>query len=121
MNILKAYADAGAMGQPGFNAIHTPRQSVTQAGTQKSGQKGDFLSLSEEAQELLKNGGGSTLSVMPQDATYDQHGHVMRQLESLQGDLRQLAAQFMNTQETLGMLGPLNSMQSRLASIRAQV
>ncbi len=119
MNILKAYADAGAMGQQGYSAIRTPRTAFGQS-VQRQPQKGDFLSLSAEAQELLEQR-RQNLSVTPQDATYDQHGQVMRQLDSLQGDLRQLAAQFMAQPGNEGMLGRLGAMQSRLSSIRAQV
>lgn len=121
MNILKAYADAGAMGQRDYSAIMTPRNSGAPTISRQS-QKGDFLSLSDEARELLEQGYQTTISVMPQDATYDQHGQVMRQLDSLQGDLRQLAAQFMAQGAPHGgMLGRLGAMQSRLSSIRAQV
>lgn len=121
MNILKAYADAGAMGQQGYGALKSLRQGAPAQNTARPAQKGDFLSLSEEAQALLVNGGQKSISVMPQDATYDQNGQVMRQIDSLQGDLRQLAAQFMAQGGAGGMLGRLGSMQSRLSSIRAQV
>lgn len=120
MNILKAYADAGALGQQNYGDIRAPRPRNGQTVSRQS-QKGDYLSLSAEAQELLEHGGQPNISVMPQDATYDQHGQVMRQLDSLQGDLRHLAAQFMAQAGMEGMIGRLGAMQSQLFSIRAQV
>ncbi len=120
MKILKAYADAGAMSQQGYGALRAPRASQGQSGHGPPA-KGEFLTVSEEARQLFAQSGAGGISVMPQDATYDQHGHVMRQLDSLQGDLRQLAAQFMLQPGGEAMAGRLGAMRSRLSSIRAQV
>lgn len=118
MKILKAYADAGAMSQQGYGALRAPRAPQGQHGQPA---RGDFLNVSEEARRLSAQSGAGGISVMPQDATYDQHGHVMRQLDSLQGDLRQLAAQFMLLPGGEAMAGRLGAMRSCLSSIRAQV
>lgn len=119
MNVLKAYANSGNLGQAAYLPANYNRAS--QAGSGKSQQSGDFLNISEEAMEKLEASQQGSVSVLPQDATYDQHGNVTRQLDSLQGDLRLLAAQFMADSATLGMIGHLGAIQSRLSSIRAQV
>lgn len=120
MNVLKAYADAGAMGQQHYGSLIAPaRQGAAARQTPK--RSGDFVSLSNEAMELLGSYGTGQISMAPQDATYDQHGQVTRQLDSLQADLRHLATQFMAQPDGGGMLGHIGAMQSRLATIRAQV
>lgn len=122
MRILKAYADAGAMGQQSFGNI-APGQAEQGAVREKpkASKSGDSVSLSEEAREMLESGGQAGLTVTPQDATYDQHGNVMRQFDNLQSELRSLASQFMLTPGAQGMMGEALKMQGRVAGLRAQV
>lgn len=119
MNVLKAYANAGNLGQTTYSPPNYNRTSQAWSGKDK--QSGDFLNISAEAMEKLEESQQNSISVMPQDTTYDQHGNVTRQLDSLQGDLRHLASQFLSDPAALGMLGHLGAIQSRLSSIRAQV
>lgn len=121
MRILKAYADAGAMGQQGFGSavINRPEQETVRP-KPKPSKSGDSISLSDEAREMLENGAAS-MAVMPHDTTYDKQGNVMRQLDSLQSDLRTLATQFMGQPGTAGVLSRLGSMQSQITGLRAQV
>lgn len=120
MNVLKAYADAGALGQQSYGRIVPKAGGGARTASQK-GRSGDFISISEEAMEMLASGGQNSLSVMPQDATYDQNGHVTRQLDSLESELRHLAGQFIGQPGTASLMPHLGAMQSRLASIRTQV
>lgn len=119
MNVLKAYTDAGALSQQGYG-MTKPQRSSPRPVAQR-GRGGDCINISDEAREMLASGGLNSLSVMPQDATYDHNGHVTRQLDSLQGELRHLAAQFTAHPATVGMMPHIGAMQSRLASIRTQV
>lgn len=122
MRVLKAYADAGAMGQQGFGSIGMTMAEREQQPKQKAkpSKSGDSISLSEEARELLATGGAS-MSMLPQDATYDKQGNVMRQVDNLQADLRALTSQLIAEPGTAGILGRLGSMQSQVTSLRAQV
>lgn len=122
MQILKAYAAGSATGSHGFG-MRGGRNAAYDMATGKAQLKssGDSLSLSDEAMEMLLTGGASTLSACPQDATYDQSGHMTRQFDNLQNHLRRLASQFRATAGGAGMLGRLNTMQSQVAAIRAQV
>lgn len=121
MNVLKAYADAGAMGQQNFGpmALPRPEQRAARPG-QKPSRSGDSISLSEEARTALESG-GRNVSVMPQDATYDRQGNVLRQVDNLQSDLRALASQFIGESGATGVMSRLGSMQSQIAGLRAQV
>lgn len=121
MNILKAYA-------------HTPaapvsRWSYSDKGAIASGPEreksvhkssGDVLSLSREARDMLQQNRDAS-SICPQDATYDQNGYVLRQVENLQGDLRNLSSRLMAYPEGMAMAGQLHNMQRQLRSIQAQV
>ncbi len=121
MRILKAYENISAMGQQNFGS---PREKVAQERTKpvhsQVSRSGDCLHLSEQARELLANGGKS-ISVMPQDATYDKQGNVMRQFDNLQSDLRALTSQFIGVPGSAGVLSRLGSMQSQVTGLRAQV
>lgn len=121
MQILKAYADAGATGKRNFVATPGLQRESGQTREQRNSNSGDSITLSQEALDMLENGGQDTLSTCPQDATYDQFGNVTRQFDSLQNDLRRLAAQFRTSAESAGMLGQISSLQSRLSAIKAQV
>lgn len=121
MRLLKAYADAGAMGQQNFGSLTMPRSEQDQPREKpKPSKSGDSVSLSEEARELLASG-GTSMSVTPQDATYDKQGNVMRQFDNLQSDLRALTSQFMNEPGSAAILNRLGSLQSQVGSLRAQV
>lgn len=119
MRVLKAYADAGANGNYGFS------RSVSGFGGRATPTErlktGDSISLSEEAQQMLKNRDNGALSNCPQDATYDQYGNVTREFNSLQNDLRRLATQFVSRPDGAGLLGKLNSVGYQLAALEAQV
>lgn len=121
MRVLKAYTDAGQMGQQGFGAVGMPRPEHEQSREKpKPSRSGDSISLSDEAREMLANG-GVNLSVMPQDATYDKQGNVMRQFDNLQSELRALSSQFMGEPGAAGILSRLGSMQLQVNGLRAQV
>lgn len=121
MRVLKAYAEASALGQQ--NASLGQLNPVTEEKArpkQKPSKSGDSITLSDEAREMLANGGGS-LSVMPHDATYDRQGNVMREFDNMQADLRALASQFAGEPGSAGMLGRIGSLQSQLVTLRASV
>lgn len=121
MRVLKAYADAGAMGQQNFGSMNPVRTQREQAGPKQTpAKRGDSISLSDEAREALANG-GATLSATPHDATYDKQGNMTRQFDNLQSELRALAAEFINEPGAAKILGRLGSMQSQVASLRTQV
>ena len=122
MRILKAYQDISAMGQQNFGSTSGKQAELSRSAAPKSqiSRSGDSLSLSDEAREMLANG-GPNISVMPQDATYDKQGNVMRQFDNLQSELRSLASQFIGQPGSAGVLGRLGSMQSQVAGLRAQV
>lgn len=121
MNVLKAYAN---------NPVSPPsRWSFSDRGAIAGGTErekkinkssGDVLSLSREAMDMLRQNHDS-ISVCPQDATYDQNGYVMRQVENLRGDLRQLSSHLMAYPENAALAGQLRTMQRQLGSIQAQV
>lgn len=117
MRILKAYADAAVLGQQGTGVLNS---APGRARVQKS-KSGDCISISSEALNMQKQDGMGSISVMPQDATYDQRGQVLRQFDTLQGEMRALTSQFMSSAATQDMLGPMRQMQSQLTSLRAQV
>lgn len=122
MRILKAYEDISAMGQQNFGSPGGKPTELGKAGAPKSqvSRSGDSLSLSEAAREMLANG-GTNISVMPQDATYDKQGNVMRQFDNLQSELRALTSQFIGQPGSAGVLSRLGSMQTQVAGLRAQV
>lgn len=125
MQALRAYARAGEISNPRYNSYSYNSYNSGRAaasGREKIERKsgGDSLSLSAEALEMLANGGGAG-SICPQDATYDQSGHVTRQLDDLQRDLRRLASQVLSTPQSSGMAIGLNALQGQLASIQARV
>lgn len=117
MNVLKAYADAGALGNQNSYAI-APRHG---GDTRSRKEGGDFLSLSQAARDMLERDRQNSISVLPQDATYDQNGQVMRQLDSLQGELAHLASQFISSPGTQAMMPQLGALQSRIRTLRAEV
>lgn len=121
MQILKAYADAGASGKQGTSLLPGKVAASDSRGkTQVKSKSGDKISISDEAKQLLISG-QSPLSLYAQDATYDQYGNVTRQLDSLQSDIRQLAQDAMGTPGALGLGGRLSSLQSQIATLKAQV
>ncbi len=121
MRALKAYANAGALGQQHFGSANAPRIEENQTRQKPAPSKsGDSISLSDEAIEALANG-GSNISVMPQDATYDRQGNVMRQVDNLQSELRALSSEFMNVPGSAPVLGRLGSLQSQVTGLRAMV
>lgn len=120
MQILKAYTDAGAMGQNNYGAP-LPARAAGQAKSAAPSKSGDVINISDEARDLMQNRDNGNLSVTPQDAIYDQRGHIMRQFDTLQGELRALSSQFMLAPDATGLTAPLRSMQTRLAALRAQV
>lgn len=118
MRILKAYAQAGMLGQ---DSASTPAQaSTSRSRANVHSRSGDVISISDEARDLMHNDLGYGYSVTPQDATYDQRGNIMRQVDSMQGELRALASQFA-TQGEDKILGSLKGMQQQLTSLRAMV
>lgn len=121
MRILKAYENVSAMGQQNLGSRggrdgDGRKQSVTSSVSRS----GDCLHLSSQAREMLANGGKS-ISVLPQDATYDKQGNVMRQFDNLQSELRALATQFIGKSGNAAVLGRIGSMQAQAAGLRAQV
>lgn len=121
MNVLKAYANTPVSS--------VSRWSYSDKGAISSGTErektvhkssGDVLSLSREAREMMRNN-HDALSVCPQDATYDQNGYVMRQVEDLRGDQRQLSAHLMGYPEGAALAGQIRNMQRQLGSFQAQV
>lgn len=121
MNILKAYTNAPVS--------YPSRLSYSDRGAIASGPEreksinkssGDVLSLSREARDMLLQN-HDNLSVCPQDATYDQNGYVMRQVENLRGDLRQLSSHLMGYPEGAALAGQVRNMQRQLGSFQAQV
>ncbi len=121
MNILKAYTKAPVT--PASQWSYSDRGAIASGPErEKSVHKtsGDILSLSREARDLLQKN-HDALSVCPQDATYDQNGYVLRQVENLRGDLRQLSSHLMGYPEGAAIAGQLRNMQRQLGSIQAQV
>lgn len=121
MNAIKAYTNSG------INKVHN--WSMSDRGLIAGGRErekkvlkssGDSLSLSQEARDMLKAAGDS-VSFCPQDATYDNKGYVLRQVENLQGDLRQLSSQMLNYPDAGAIAGKLRGMQYQLGSLQAQV
>lgn len=121
MRVLKAYQNIGSMGQQPRGSLDS-RATETRRAPVKSqvSRSGDCLSLSAEARELLA-GGGANVSVLPQDATYDRQGNVMRQFENLQSELRALGSKFIGSPENAAIAGGLGAMRAQLAGLRAQV
>lgn len=126
MRVLKAYADA-ARQMPGRGMIGNHINSEA-AGTGHQPQSaslkerkssGDTLSLSDEAREMLGQNGN--ISLCPQDATYDQNGYIMRQVENVQGDLRNLASSLLSVPGGQALSGQIKGLQNHLGSIQAQV
>lgn len=118
MRILKAYADAGATGNQNFG-LPVTRKVEREAREQRQSPAGDRISLSAEAREMLASGEES-VSVCPQDATYDQYGNMTRQFDSLQQDLRGLAGKAM-AEGDMALAGKLGILGNRLAALKAQV
>lgn len=121
MNVLKAYANRPVSTSPRLS--FSDRGAIA-GGTEREKKvnksSGDVLSLSREAMDRLRQN-HDALSVCPQDATYDQNGYVMRQVENVRGDLRQLSAHLMAYPESAALTGQLRAMQRQLGSIQAQV
>lgn len=120
MNILKAYADAGATGGQNFGmaAMQSP-VVAKRPETAEVKNSGDSVRLSAEAMALLENGGSDNLQVCANDATYDQNGNVTRQVEALQRDLLSLsrAAYAM----TPGISGQIGALRAHASGLRASV
>lgn len=125
MRVLKAYANAQQQARNMELAGSTIHREAAGAGPKPvSSQKelktsGDTLSLSDEAREML--GQRENVSLCPQDATYDQNGYIMRQVENLQGDLRNLATNLLTIPGGASLVGQVKGMQSHIGSISAQV
>ena len=125
MRVLKAYANAAqqtlAQRQSG-NIINreTGGSGLPSSAAQKERKSsGDTLTLSDAARERL--GHAENLSFCPQDATYDQNGYITRQVESVQGDLRSLAANLSSIPGGAMLSGQVKSMQNHLGMIQTQV
>lgn len=123
MQILKAYADAGATGRQGFNnpAIKAPKNEKGRETASRQQPSGDRTSISAEARSLLENGAPDLIAAGPMDATYDQYGNVLRQFDDLQNDLRRLASQLHNYPGAGDIGGQVNALRSQLTSLRTQV
>lgn len=122
MRVIKAYTDAASTGKQNFGLLGNRVPSrAGQSGAVASKPGGDRISLSDEAIEMLETGSPDALSFCPQDATYDQYGNVTREMESLQSDLRRLAAKFMASADGVGMTGRVNAINSEIAALKAQV
>lgn len=121
MRVLQAYANASALGQQNLGTYEQSRKQSGQQPFIKTSKSGDSISLSDTARNLYLNGSQESISVLPQDATYDQRGNVTRQYDVLQGELRSLANQFMATPGAQGMMAGLRGMQAQMAGLRAQV
>lgn len=125
MRVLKAYANAQQQIRNMEFVGNTIHNEVAGTGIKPvSAQKerkasGDTLSLSDEAREML--GQHENVSLCPQDATYDQNGYIMRQVENLQGDLRNLASNLLTIPGGAALAGQVKGMQSHLGNISAQV
>lgn len=120
MNILKAYADAGATGSQNYGMNLTPgARPEKRPGTTEIKNSGDSVRLSAEALDLLESGISENLSVCANDTTYDQNGNMTRQVEALQRDLSALARAAYAARPA--MAGQINLMRSRAQTIRAQV
>lgn len=120
MNILKAYADAGATGGQNFgmNAMQgAPAAKRPETAEVKT--SGDSVRLSAEAIAMLESGGAENLQVCANDATYDQNGNVTRQVDALQRDLISLsrAAYAMGP----GISGQIGALRAHAQGLRAQV
>lgn len=120
MNILKAYADAGATGSQnyGMNLLAGPK-AEKRPDTTEIKISGDSVRLSAEAMDLLENGVSENLSVCTNDTTYDQNGNMTRQVEALQRDLSTLARVAYAARPA--MTGQINLLQARAQGLRAQV
>lgn len=122
MRVLQAYANAQALDQQNYGGSSQQRiQARPSVNASRTSASGDVISLSDTARNLCMNGGMDSISVLPQDATYDQRGNVTRQYDVLQGELRSLASQFISTPGAQGLLGGLGGVQARMAGLRAQV
>lgn len=119
MRVLKAYTDAGALGQQTSSQLSP--EAVARARKDAPARSGDVISISEEARDLIENGGACGISVTPQDATYDQRGNIMRQFDALQGDLRALSSQFAANSDDAQILSSLGGIKSQLTTLRAMV
>lgn len=119
MNVLKAYADSGATGGQNFG-LPVIKRSERETANRKNPQSGDSITLSQEARDMLASGGES-ISVCPQDATYDQHGNMTRQFDSVQSDLRNLAARVMSGGDNPALAGKLGALNYQLGMLKAQV
>lgn len=119
MNILKAYTEAGSAGGQNFGMM-PPRDPATETKRENTQVKssGDSVRISSKAMELLENGAES-LSVCPQDATYDQYGNVTRQIDALNSDLNKLSR--LAYPVGAGIAAQVNAMRPRVASIRAMI
>lgn len=122
MQILKAYADAGATGNQNFGLM-PGKTEAGERGRPKTQLKssGDSLNISQAARDMLENGGAGQLSSSPHDLTYDQYGNINRDFENIQSDLRQLAGQLATHAGDAVLRGGVNAMRSRLASLRQMV
>lgn len=116
MQALRAYNQASAT----WNQASCPPRQVSTPQTREKTQSGDFLNFSAEARAMAAKAYGAG-SICPQDATYDNSGHVTRQLDNLQSDLRHLSSQLINIPGGSGLIQGVTSLQSRLAGIQACV
>lgn len=130
MKILRGYAEAATNGghnwrmpekaQPGEEHLRQKVGGENARIKKELKSSGDTITISAEAKEMLENGGAS-VSTLPQDTTYDQNGYVLRQVDSLHGDLRNLASHLMSYPEGAAMAGKVRNMQTQLNSIQAFV
>lgn len=121
MNVLKAYANAPVTSPSRWS--YSDRGAIASSPEREKTvhkSSGDILSLSREARDMLRENRDS-LSVCPQDATYDQKGYVLRQVENVRGDLHRLSSQLLNYPDSSAMTGQIHNMQRQLRSIQAQV
>lgn len=122
MRINKAYVTASEIG--GQNFSRTPpkpeeggekrREVPVKAG-------GDRINISAEARELLDRGEQNISYGGHVDATYDQFGHVTRQLDNVRDDLRRVASELGAYPQGAALQGRLGAIRSQLAGLSATV
>lgn len=118
MRINRAYTDTGAMGKQRL-ANSVPAQKEGRSSRQVTSSSGDSLNLSSEALALLAQNDNNSMSSSPDDGTYDQFGNMTRHFDTVQQELRSIAAQLNGANPALQ--GKLAGVRNQLASIRAEV
>ena len=121
MRINKAYIEAGTSGKQGLGLAGKIAKSEPRGRSSAPRSGGDILNLSPEALALLNGDDNPTLNSGPDDGLYDQSGNMTRQFDTVQEELRRLAAKFASAAKDNATASKLNSLSGQLSSIQLQV